>query len=105
MAAGAEGYTHLGNGCPPQWHRHDNIVFRVLDEPGLRVSLIPDGIHVSTSLFRLFETPAAGAAQEKLATRHVWSRTFPWSPHLVRLGIPAGEHQWQPLQDARRTPD
>ena len=58
-----------------------------------------------TSLFRLFETPAAGAAQEKLATRHVWSRTFPWSPHLVRLGIPAGEHQWQPLQDALRTPD
>jgi N-acetylglucosamine-6-phosphate deacetylase len=54
VAAGAEGFTHLGNGCPAEWHRHDNIVFRVLDEPGLRVSLIPDGIHVSTSLFRLF---------------------------------------------------
>ncbi len=54
VAAGAEGFTHLGNGCPVEWHRHDNIVFRVLDEPGLRVSLIPDGIHVSTSLFRLF---------------------------------------------------
>ena len=53
-AAGAEGYTHLGNGCPPQLHRHDNIVFRVLDEAGLRASIIPDRIHVSPLLFRLF---------------------------------------------------
>ena len=54
VAAGAEGYTHLGNGCPPLLHRHDNIVFRVLDEAGLRASLIPDRIHVSPMLFRLF---------------------------------------------------
>lgn len=54
VAAGAEGYTHLGNGCPPQWHRHDNIAFRVLDDPALRVSIIPDRIHVSPMLFRLF---------------------------------------------------
>lgn len=58
-----------------------------------------------TTLFRLFETPAAGAAQEKLARQRIWSRTFPWSTHLVRLGIPAGEHQWQPLQEAFRRPD
>ena len=54
VAAGAEGYTHLGNGCPPQWHRHDNIAFRVLDDSRLRVSIIPDRIHVSPMLFRLF---------------------------------------------------
>lgn len=54
VAAGAEGYTHLGNGCPAQLHRHDNIVFRVLDEAGLRASIIPDRIHVSPMLFRLF---------------------------------------------------
>lgn len=54
VAAGAEGYTHLGNGCPPQLHRHDNIVFRVLDDAGLRASIIPDRIHVSPMLFRLF---------------------------------------------------
>lgn len=51
--AGAEGFTHLGNGCPAELHRHDNIVFRVLDEPRLRASLIPDRIHVSPMLFRL----------------------------------------------------
>jgi len=54
VAAGAEGYTHLGNGCPPTWDRHDNIVFRVLDDAALRVSIIPDRIHVSPLLFRLF---------------------------------------------------
>ena len=54
VAAGAEGLTHLGNGCPAEWHRHDNITFRALDEPGLRVSIIPDRIHVSPMLFRLF---------------------------------------------------
>lgn len=54
VAAGAEGYTHLGNGCPPMLHRHDNIVFRVLDDAGLRASIIPDRIHVSPMLFRLF---------------------------------------------------
>ncbi len=54
VAAGAEGYTHLGNGCPAQLHRHDTLVFRVLDEPGLRASIIPDRIHVSPMLFRLF---------------------------------------------------
>ena len=41
--AGAEGYTHLGNGCPGEIHRHDNIIFRVLDEPRLRASLIAEG--------------------------------------------------------------
>lgn len=51
--AGAEGFTHLGNGCPADLHRHDNIVFRVLDEPRLRASIIPDRIHVSPMLFRL----------------------------------------------------
>ncbi len=54
VAAGAEGLTHLGNGCPTEWNRHDNITFRALDEPGLRVSIIPDRIHVSPMLFRLF---------------------------------------------------
>ncbi|MEO6876546.1 MAG: N-acetylglucosamine-6-phosphate deacetylase [Opitutaceae bacterium] len=54
IEAGAEGLTHLGNGCPPTWDRHDNITFRVLDEPHLRVSIIPDRIHVSPMLFRLF---------------------------------------------------
>ena len=55
IEAGAEGFTHLSNGCPPELHRHDNIVFRVMDQTGLRVSLIPDRIHVSPLLFRILD--------------------------------------------------
>jgi len=51
--AGATGFTHLGNACPQLLDRHDNVLWRVLDTPGLTVSLIPDQIHVSPALFRL----------------------------------------------------
>ncbi len=50
---GATGFTHLGNGCPRELDRHDNILWRVFERPELTVSLIPDKIHVSPSLFRL----------------------------------------------------
>lgn len=45
--AGMTLYTHLGNGCPVQMHRHDNIVQRVLSlSDRLAVSFIADGHHV-----------------------------------------------------------
>ncbi|MHC4445504.1 MAG: N-acetylglucosamine-6-phosphate deacetylase [Planctomycetota bacterium] len=44
--AGARLATHLGNGCPMEMHRHDNIVQRALAVNELMVSLIPDGIHL-----------------------------------------------------------
>ncbi len=53
VAAGATGFTHLGNACPQTLDRHDNILWRVLDTPGLAVSLIPDTHHVSPALIRL----------------------------------------------------
>ncbi len=53
VKAGATGFTHLGNGCPRDLDRHDNILWRVFETPGLLVSLIPDQIHVSPTLFRL----------------------------------------------------
>jgi len=53
VKAGATGFTHLGNGCPQLLDRHDNILWRVFEAPGLTVSLIPDRTHVSPDLFRL----------------------------------------------------
>ena len=50
---GATGFTHLGNGCPRELDRHDNILWRVFETHGLLTSLIPDGTHVSPALFRL----------------------------------------------------
>jgi len=47
--AGLSMFTHLGNGCPMQLHRHDNIIQRVLsltDPYKLWISFIADGAHV-----------------------------------------------------------
>ena len=60
VSAGATGFTHLGNACPQQLDRHDNILWRVLDTRGLTVSLIPDQIHVSPALFRLIHRALPG---------------------------------------------
>ncbi len=51
--AGARGFTHLGNGCPQFLERKDNILWRVLDIENIKITLIPDTIHVSPPLFRL----------------------------------------------------
>ena len=53
VKAGATMFTHLANGCPRELDRHDNILWRVFETPGLTVGLIPDRIHVSPALFRL----------------------------------------------------
>jgi N-acetylglucosamine-6-phosphate deacetylase len=53
VAAGATGFTHLGNGMPQAMDRFDNIVGRVIDTDGLVVGLIPDGLHLAPQLFRL----------------------------------------------------
>ena len=50
---GATAFTHLGNAIPRDLDRHDNILWRVFEAPGLVASLIPDTIHVSPALFRL----------------------------------------------------
>lgn len=60
IAAPGTFFTHLGNGCPQQLDRHDNILWRVLDLNAMGASLIPDGIHVSPVLFRLIHQLKAG---------------------------------------------
>jgi N-acetylglucosamine-6-phosphate deacetylase len=47
IGEGLSMFTHLGNGCPMQLHRHDNIVQRVLSVAShLWVTFIADGAHV-----------------------------------------------------------
>lgn len=73
--AGLSMFTHLGNGCPVQMHRHDNIIQRALSlHDRLWLCFIPDGVHVpffvlknwlrSTGLERtIFVTDAISAAR------------------------------------------
>lgn len=45
--AGLSMFTHLGNGCPQNLPRHDNIIQRVLAlKDDLHMSFIADGIHI-----------------------------------------------------------
>lgn len=53
-----------------------------------------------TPLFRLYETPDALAAQEKLARIHIWSRVFAQKPAWLRLGLPGSEAEWSRLAEA-----
>ena len=40
-------FTHVGNGCPMQMHRHDNIIQRALAlRDQLWLCFIPDGVHI-----------------------------------------------------------
>lgn len=50
-------------------------------------------------LFRLYEVDAAEAWQARLAEVRIWSRIFPWSPTLIRLGLPAPD-QWSRIEAA-----
>lgn len=73
--AGLSMFTHVGNGCPIQMHRHDNIIQRALSlQDRLWLCFIPDGVHVpffvlknwlrSTGLERvIFVTDAISAAR------------------------------------------
>lgn len=53
IASGLSLFTHLGNGCPREMDRHDNIIYRALRRADkLRFTLIADGFHVPETLFR-----------------------------------------------------
>jgi len=53
VEAGATLTTHLGNGCPNQLHRHDNIIVHQLAHDGLAAGIITDGNHLPEDFVRL----------------------------------------------------
>jgi len=52
-----------------------------------------------TTLFRLARVADATALQTRLARHHIWTRTFPYDPTWIRLGLPAPQH-WPRLETA-----
>ncbi len=52
IRAGATLCTHLGNGCPAEMHRHDNIIHRLLARDELTACFIPDGVHLPPNVLR-----------------------------------------------------
>ena len=93
VEAGASGFTHLGNGCPRQLDRHDNILWRVFETPGLTVSLIPDRIHLSPALFRLIHR-SIGAASVYYTTDAMSAAGAPPGKYkIARLELEVGADQ------------
>lgn len=93
VAAGATGFTHLGNGCPPVLSRGDNILWRVLDTPGLTVSLIPDRVHVTPPVFRLFHRGLGPASIYYISDAMAAAGQRPGSYTLGRLKLEVGRDQ------------
>ncbi|HEY1685331.1 MAG TPA: hypothetical protein VGG19_11250 [Tepidisphaeraceae bacterium] len=53
--AGLTLFTHLGNGCPQQMHRHDNIIQRVMSlRERITPTLIADGVHLPFFILKNF---------------------------------------------------
>lgn len=52
-----------------------------------------------TSLFRLYDMPEAQRIQTHLAQHQIWSRTFPYNPRWLRLGLPPAQG-WDRLAQA-----
>ncbi len=56
-------FTHLGNGCPMQMHRHDNIVQRALSlREHLWLCFIADGVHIAFPALKNYLDLAADRA-------------------------------------------
>lgn len=56
-----------------------------------------------THLFRLYDTPDAAAAQDRLARAQIWSRRFPYSARWLRLGVPGNRAEWDRIIEALKT--
>ncbi|MBR9651114.1 threonine-phosphate decarboxylase [Thalassovita aquimarina] len=52
-----------------------------------------------TPLFRLYDVDNAAKWQDRLAKAQIWTRTFPYSDTLIRLGLPAPD-QWHRMEAA-----
>lgn len=55
-----------------------------------------------TELFRLYDTPGAAAARDRLARHRIWTRMFPTSDRWLRIGMPGQPPEWDRLAAALR---
>lgn len=81
IAAGARFCTHLGNGCPGEMHRHNNITQRLLARDELIACFIPDGYHVPPHVLKnFFRAKPAG-------------KTILTTDCMAAAGAPSGHYQ------------
>lgn len=63
-----------------------------------RLDRLMGGVLVGgTTLFRLYDRPNAEHWQTALARHRIWTRTFPYNPRWLRLGLPGNPAAWARL--------
>ncbi len=103
IAAGLSLFTHLGNGCPREMDRHDNIIYRALRRADrLRYTLVADGFHVPETLFRnlLAWVPMERLAvvSDAISAAGLGPGTYQLGARQVTIGVdraarePGGQH-------------
>ncbi len=96
-------FTHLGNGCPRNMDRHDNIIYRALRRSGrLRYTLIADGFHVPSLLFgnlmQWIPHDRIAVVSDAISAAGLGPGTYQLGARSVRIGPdkaardPSGEH-------------
>jgi N-acetylglucosamine-6-phosphate deacetylase len=98
IAAGATGFTHLGNGCPWELDRADNIILRVLDTPGLTAGLIPDQIHVTAPLFRLIHRVRDPESISRPVRERLSNLIYYTTDAMSAAGAPPGRYRLGALE-------
>lgn len=90
IRAGARFATHVGNGCPLQLHRHDNIVQRLLARDELTACFIPDGVHLPPFALRnFFRAKPAGRilfTTDAMAGAGAGPGRYTIGPHEIDVG-------------------
>jgi N-acetylglucosamine-6-phosphate deacetylase len=66
IEVGAVGWTHLGNAVPATVPKFENVILHVLAQPGLKASLIPDGLHLPPHAFRALAQSLEQASPPRL---------------------------------------
>ena len=54
IAAGAQAFTHLGNGLPNLIHRRENPIWEALADDRMKVMFIPDGHHLTDAMLKVY---------------------------------------------------
>ncbi len=90
IRAGARFCTHLGNGCPLELPRHDNIVQRLLARDELTACFIPDGIHLPKGVLKNFvrakPTGRILFTTDAMAGAGAPPGRYTIGPHLIAVG-------------------
>ena len=90
IRAGARFCTHLGNGCPLELPRHDNIVQRLLARDELTACFIPDGIHLPKGVLKNFvrakPTGRVLFTTDAMAGAGAPPGRYTIGPHLITVG-------------------